>query len=192
MPFFEKLSEQDRDLLASLPYRAGVRISACDSSGGAEADYEELHSLETIMEKRARATHRSVFVQEVMGEAMERQKSWKKWAEKESIATVPHDCKRAVALVAATFGEKEADAYRENIMHIGTEVAKAFLEKGANENFIAGICAVVRSRLEEYVGKMSGNKPQRLANISAAEKAALEEIERAMREGMAHRVQKGA
>ena len=123
--FLEKFSDVERDLLASLPWRAGLWVSRAEQGGGSDADEAERKALEGILSAHAQVSV-SAFVQEIIAETLKCRTAWASWGNNNK--AVPEDCKRAVAAVVAKLSEKEAEAFRAAIMDIGLAVARAFSE----------------------------------------------------------------
>lgn len=126
MAFLEKFSVEEKEFLVALPYRAGVWMSRADETGGLEADAAELEALEAIIDKKAAGMFESAFVHEVMAEVCAGKENWARWAKHAS--KVPDDCRKAVTMMEGRLGKHDLDGYRENIMYIAVEVAKAFRE----------------------------------------------------------------
>lgn len=176
MVYLDHFSEAGRDLIVSLPYRAGLWLSASDGGGGAEADYEELSRLEDVLEKKSLAAARSRFIGEVMAETLARQDLWKQWAARRD--SVLEDCSRAAAVIAETLSAGDAAAYREQILHIATEVAAAFGEDGR-----APCCPFSRAGrwiCGFFARFCRGGFPGE-GNISAGERQALAKLDEALR-----------
>lgn len=184
MAFLEQFSAEERELLVSIPYRAGLWVSGVDNAGGAKSNYEELDALESIIAEKGRGMFESAFVHEIMAEASTRQDDWKKWAGQ--LDNVLSDCTKAVGIVQGRLAEKDLDAYRMNIMAIGLAVAKAFREIDADASLKDKICMQVRLfcdagmrilRREKYWDKTS------ILNVSREEDEALNKLSKALYPG---------
>lgn len=177
MVYLDQFSEADRDLIVSLPYRAGLWLSDSDSGGGAEADYEELSRLEDVLEKKSPVAARSRFIGEVMAETLARQDLWKQWAARRD--SVPEDCARAAALIAAGLSARDAADYREQVMRIATEVAAAFGEPSPR----ASCCpfSFAGRWICRFFARFCRDGSSGEGNISAGEKQALAKLDEALR-----------
>ena len=134
MAFLEQFSDQEQNLIVSLPYRAGLWLSRSDVDGGAAADYEELHALEDIIEKKAAGATHSAFVKEVMQKAMDWQSRWKDWAQQ--LDTLEQDCGKVVALLSQKLSDQDIGHYRQSVLTVTREVAEAFREVDVDATFM--------------------------------------------------------
>lgn len=179
MAFLEQFSAEDRDLIVSIPYRAGLWVSGADDGGGAKAGHDELDALETIIAEKGRGMFESAFVHEVMAETCTRQQDWKSWAG--SLDNVLEDCSRAVGIVQAKLAEKDLDAYRMNIMAIGLAVAKAFREVDAG--FMDKIQMQLRLFCDAVMRILRRDRywdPSSVLNVSHEEDIALDKLSKAL------------
>lgn len=126
MTFLDDLQPEQRELIASLPYRVGVWISQSDKSGGEEADGEEIKALANIIDGFTRDVFGSEVVQHIMLETVSRKDKWSEWVTKtDSIDT---DCQQAIDILNECVDEKEVNAFRQRLFEIAEAVALAFRE----------------------------------------------------------------
>ncbi|MBI4030256.1 MAG: hypothetical protein HY370_01125 [Proteobacteria bacterium] len=174
MAFLENFSDEEKEFLVALPYRAGVWISRTDDAGGLAADAAELEALESIINKKAAGMFESAFVHEVMAEICAGQENWARWAKHAS--NLPDDCRKAISLMEGRLGRHDMDGYRENVMYIAVEVAKAFreIDLGAPPSSLSFV-GRIKLFLDGIAGKPKGKKyeAERLLNISYNEDRAL-------------------
>jgi len=184
MAFLEQFSEEERELIVSIPYRAGLWVSTVDDAGGTAAGHDELNALESIIAEKGRGMFESAFVHEVMAETHTRQGEWKRWAE--NLSTLLDDSTKSITIIQGKLAEKDLDAYRMNIMAIGLAVAKAFREVDASASFMDKVNMQIRLfrdaamrilRREKYWDKAS------ILNVSAAEDEALDKLSKALYPG---------
>src|SRR5262245_12420411 len=114
MAFLEKFSDEERELLVSLPYRAGLWISTSDHTGGGYAGDKEFSALSEVIREKASGMFESAFVHEIMADVHNCRGDWEKWAA--DIERVPDECRRAVELISKKLSSRDLDAYRHNIM----------------------------------------------------------------------------
>lgn len=174
MAFLEKFSDDEREFLVALPYRAGVWMSRADGTGGLEADAAELEALESIIDKKAAGMFESAFVHEVMAEVCSGKENWARWAKHAD--NIPADCRKAVTMMEGRLGKHDLDGYRENVMYIAVEIAKAFREidlKSPSPSL--SFMDRIKLFLDSIAGKPKGEKyeAERLLNISYNEDRAL-------------------
>ena len=72
MGYLDHFSEEERQLLIKLPYRAGLWISASDTTGGDESDEAEKQALASIVRGFTEDFLKSEFVEAVMRESAAR------------------------------------------------------------------------------------------------------------------------
>ncbi len=185
MAFLEQFSKDQRDLIVSIPYRAGLYVSSVDNTGGAKAGHDELDALESIIAEKGRGMFESAFVHEVMAETCTRQTDWKKWAE--TVDTVLEDCTKSVGIIQGKLADKDLDAYRMNVMAIGLAVAKAFREVDANSSFMDKMAMELRLWRDGALRILRREKywdPASVLNVSASEDAALDKLSKALYPGL--------
>lgn len=185
MAFLEQFSEDERELIVSLPYRAGLWLSVSDDDGGTEADYEELHALEDIIERKAAGATYSAVVREVMLQAMDWQGRWKDWSEK--LGTVEQDCAAATKLLATKLSEQDVEHYRKAVLSVAREVAEAFREVDLDASFTFKLSLKMHLMFDRFMALFGkGQEVARMVNISDDEKRALEKLEVALRNHTEH------
>lgn len=189
MAFLEQFSNEEKDLLVSLPYRVGVWLSNVDDTGGAKADFEEISELENIIERKSKGMFESAFVHEIMVETNGRQAEWRQW--NKDLDNVLEQCGQAVAVISSKLEEKDLDAYRANIMAIALDVAKAFREFDDGASIFSKIFLQIRLFFEGVLKIVSRGKGrgadydmQTLYNISYEEDIALTKLSEALHPGL--------
>lgn len=183
MAFLEKFSDAERELIVSLPYRVGMWVSLADGIGGGQADIREAEALKNILAEHASGMFDTAFVHEVIAETYTRQKDWPKW--RENLETVPADCTKAVQVVSKKLVQRDVDAFRENLMKIGTQIAHAFREFDEDAAFFVRLGTGIKLKIDKLIGLVRGEKyeSESLLNISYAEDMALAELAKALKGG---------
>lgn len=184
MAFLEKFSDDEKKLLASLPYRAGYWVSQADAEGGDYAEVKERAALEQIIRRKAEGMFESAFVHEVMVEAFEHKDEWEQWGS--DIDTVPEECRKAVTLIAEKLSPGEVEAFRQNIMVICTQVARAFREFDEKIALPVRIWTKIKIGLDKVIGLITRQEyiSEELLNISYEEDVALSRLAEALRAGI--------
>lgn len=179
MAFIEQFSAPEQALLVALPYRVGFWVSISDNSGGAIADAKERAALARIIAGHARGNFNSPFVHEVMRLCFEQRGTWSQW--RDNIDRVPGECQRAVAALEGRLNSRDLVAYRQVIMTIAHDVAKAFREKPEGKGGIAG--QYFRIMVDSLIGLIRREKYESasLLNISVREDVALGTLAEALR-----------
>lgn len=169
-----ELSEEDRALLISLPYRVGLFISASDKSGGIDADQKELAAISTIVTSYVEDTCKSEFAQSVMESTLAQSNQWNEW--RANIQQVPNECEQVVDMLLSRVDRKDLESFKLNLVEIGTTVAMAYREFDENQsasNKIIGTIVVGLEKVKALLGGRSEQSNDELFNISRAEKEAL-------------------
>lgn len=181
MAFLEQFADDDRTMIVSLPYRVGLWLSTVDNTGGRGSQSQELDSLEKIIGNPRPGMFRSAFVHEVMGEVVARKKEWPRWAEQTE--NVLSDCRRVQLVLNGKVTPRDGDAYRENLVLIGSEVAAAFREADMQQPLFAKIGTRIRLSVDKLVGSLRGEvyESERLLSISLEEDMALSQLAAALR-----------
>jgi len=126
MIFLDKFSTDERELLVSLPYRAGLWMIAANKGGSAACSAKESAVLENIVVEKGRGVFESAFVFEVMTAACARHAAWENRAGESR--DVPAACREARALIQGRLSPHDLDCYRQVIMNIATAMANSFRE----------------------------------------------------------------
>lgn len=181
MPFLEKLSKEQQDILVALPYRTGLWVSLSDDSGGNESDEAELSALENIVCGFAEDFCKSEVTEELMHETVSRRNEWTEW--RRNIKNVPAECAEAVKWVAQHADYKNVSAFKENLMEIAFAVALAYREFDDDVSFADKLDMYGRfawDRVTSFVFKRAPKTHDEIFNISRAERLALTELAQAL------------
>ncbi len=126
MSFLDDLTQEDRNVLVSLPYRVGLMVSQSDTTGGNEADDIELQALSNILNGYAQEVFGAETVQYIISETISQKDKWPDWAN--NLDGVVRDCHRAIDILSEAVDEKEVSAFKQHLIDIGESVAMAFRE----------------------------------------------------------------
>lgn len=181
MAFLEDFSQEERIRIVSLPYRVGLWISTSDSSGGHEADQQELDALEQTITRIAQGMFESAFVHEVIAEAFLNKASWPEWTG--NITKVPDECLDVIRSMQGKAAQRDIDAYRHILMQIGLEVARAFREDDKNAPLVARILRMIGLGVGRLFGFIHGERfvSEDILNISYEEDIALNKLAQTLR-----------
>lgn len=177
MPHLEKFSEDQKELLVSLPYRVGMWVSESDQGGGSGSAHEETVALEGIITGYAEDFLKSEFVEDVMKQTLAHKARWGEWTN--GLDAVPLECRRAVDILNERLESGHALSFRQSLMDIATTVAAAYCEfddKGASSRRIG---AYIRYYWAVFKAEMKKEQPPSLAhvlNISMAEREVLKDL----------------
>lgn len=170
--FLEAFTEEEKNLLVSLPYRAGLWVSLADEKGAGAARAHELKAIEKVIAKLSEGMFASAFVHEVMAETHLRREQWPTWGLQ--VGTVPEDARQVVAAMKVKAMPQDAEAYVQTIMKIAYETAYAFREFDPSASIPIRIWVGLKLLWEAFI--RTGNKDYRVesvANISLAEEEAI-------------------
>lgn len=173
MALIEQFNPEERAFLAALPYRVGLWISRCDSTGGEEAEQQELQALETIVITFAQDFCKSEFVEELMRQTVAQKEQWPQW--QGGLENMPADCRRAVDLLAPRLSYKDVGSFKHTLLEIADAVAKAYREEEP-ESMLTQCILQARFLLDRWQAQIRNRPARTLAeytNISKAERAAL-------------------
>lgn len=182
MRLLANFSEEERNLLVALPYRAGLWLSRCDSTGGEESDDAEINALRSIITGFSEDFLKSEFVEEIMRETVSRKDMWPEW-EKDT-DNVPAECTKAVEIVAAYLEEKDTASFKQNLMEIAMTVALAYREFDDSQPLIEKLKIYMqyyRQRLMAVIKNTQILSLDEYLNISRAEHEALTRLSAALR-----------
>lgn len=181
MTDLKQFTDEERDLLIALPYRAGLLISSCDDAGGHEAEEAELKALENIVTGYTEDFCKSAFMEALMLETVARRNDWEKWRKDTSLVLT--ECRRAVEILSGRVEPKELADFKHDLMEIATTVAEAHSEMGPVADFSYKLWVYsryFRGRLSSIIGKKPARSLQELFSVSKAEAHALSQLENAL------------
>ncbi len=170
--FLEALSEDEKTLIVSLPYRAGLWVSLADEKGAGAARAHELKTIEKVIAKLSEGMFASAFVHEVLAETHARRDQRALWGMQ--VGTVPEEARQAVNILIDKALPPDAEAYVQTIMNIAYETAYAFREYDRSASIPIRIWVWMKLLWEAFI--RTGNKDYRVesvANISLAEDQAI-------------------
>lgn len=182
LPYLDDFTQDQRELLVSLPYRAGLCVSECDLKGGEEAVVLEMQAMESLITGFAEDYLKSEFVESLMKETLARRERWPEW--NAGLDSVPQECRQAVALLSERLDSKDVLSFRQNIMEIALSVAQAYGEEEGNAR--AGSRFPFQDRFDRLVKNLLKKEaaPARgriaLRNVSVAERQVLEAMSDAL------------
>lgn len=127
MNFLDQLAPDNREMIVSLPYRVGLRVSQSDDTGGSDSDEQEMRALASLLSGYAQEVFGSETVQYIISETISNRAKWPEWSGK--LDTVEQDCHQAIDLLSEIVDFKEVSAFKQHLLEIGESVAMAFREQ---------------------------------------------------------------
>jgi len=131
LSYLDKFTTDQRELLTSLPYRAGLWVSESDESGGDESQEAELKTLENLIIGYSEDFLKSEFIEELMKETLSNKNLWEEWSR--NLDTVPQQCHQAIVILEERMDSKDILSFRQALMEIATAVAMAYREFNEEE-----------------------------------------------------------
>ncbi len=176
------LSDRDKRILISLPYRVGMYVSQSDTSGGDEAQGREAQTLHNILVEIEQDFCKSEIMQKILIETVANKEQWSSWGRK--LEDVPDECAHAADLLVGLV-EQQSDlmSVKETLIDIGVAVAMAFRESGntyPTESPLSEAIKNVRNALGRYIPSLRVDERFMHLNISKAERAALIQLHNAL------------
>ena len=167
---------------AALPYRAGLYVSHCDTTGGWTAQDEELTTLGAALRRVAQEGELPPFSQAILEDTLARRGHWPAWSQ--DLAAVPGECAAAATLLAAIQSEEEVEAFKHMLLDVAIAVAMAYREEreAAETQTPPPATPGFWDRLKAvFAPPKPKDRPLFAhANISTAEREALEKLSKAL------------
>lgn len=185
MPYLDKFTEEERDLLVSLPFRTGVWVSHSDDSGGDESAEAEMEAMRGIIMGYAEDFLKSEFVEELMRQTLARRDQWDVWGK--GLETVPEECRKAAVILGRTLERKDILSFKQTLMEIATSVAMAYREFGDDTPLTSRLRVYSRYYWRVFMARLKKEQEPSLdeiLNISMAEETVLVQLAAALQVDM--------
>jgi len=176
-------TDEELELLISLPYRAGVFVSYADDAPGDKDDAREMMALKSCLKEVAEQLYGPGLVDDVLRETLRHEDRWERWAE-EGAFNVISAAKQAIALLQAKASPEDVQNYRAAVLDISRAVAQAYGEfveyeelPEEDEGFFAKLAEKIVSGLSVGSALETGGDP---GNVSASEDSAIQKLDAAM------------
>lgn len=182
MAYLDHFSAEQRDLLIKLPYRAGLWISASDTTGGDESEAAERQALAAIVRGFTEDFLKSEFVEEIMRASVQRMDEWDQWAGQPE--NIPGEIRRGIEIAALYIDYKQIHALKQSLNDVAMTVAMAYREFDETTPFAVQMRIYSQYWLayaRSYVKKTQPPIMDQYLNISAAEHKALGALNAALR-----------
>ena len=177
MAYFDSFSNQEKELLFSLPYRTGLWISQSDTTGGDDSEAAEKQALESILTGFSQDFCKSEIAEEALQGTLANKDHWDRWAaQAESFLD---DCAQAVKLMSLNGTAMEVHEYKHNLVDIATTIAMAYNEMDSDSMpFSTKLSTYGRYYWRLFVAKIRKKQPPQWneLNISQAENKALQTL----------------
>lgn len=180
MSFLDTLTINQKNVIISVPYRAGLWVSRSDQTGGEEASAQELQVLSNIINGFAEEVFGSEIIQHIISETVNSKDAWPVWSAQ--LSTLLADCEVCIDTLREKAGEKEVSVFQNHIMEIGEAVALAFneFEHARMPEKIRLNTSFVGQKIAAALGRHSYKSYREFINISMAERQALQQLAQAL------------
>lgn len=182
MAYLDNFSDDEKQLLIRLPYRAGLWIGASDTTGGTDSSAAEKQAIAGIVRGFTEDFLKSEFVEAVMRETVQHIGEWDGW--NGNVETIPDEVRRGIEIAAQKVDHKQVSAFKSSLMDVAMTVAMAYREFDETTPLNAQIRIYTKYWLEylrSYVTKTQPPIMDQYLNISQDEHKALDKLSVALR-----------
>lgn len=172
MAVLSDFSDEEKESIVSLPYRAGMNISYAEDEDGEEDDVREMQALEMAL-LRLRSEHEGRLNAEIIAEIIAQRDKWETWSQ--GVFNMEPQCKQAMVALKTKADISEIKAYIDMVVEIAQSVAQAhgeFGEPAVEKGFFGKI-------VDSLTGK--GQAAHHPMNMSAGESDAIKSIKTALK-----------
>ncbi len=175
-------SDEDIEIIVSLPYRAAMNVSYADDEEGECDDEREMHALKTCIIEIAKLHEGVALTKEIAENLLNSQDKWLSWSQ--GVFNIEMLCERAILALKAQASDDEIRSYVEMVLELATTVAQAYGEFGEEEEpekgFFGKAVSIIAGGFRGE-GKSYENHPM---NVSASEDCAISNIAAALKKNM--------
>ncbi len=168
-------TEEDAELIISLPYRVGMHVSYAEDEDGEKDDEQEMRALEMCVREIARVHEGQELTKEIAAAILNSKDKWETWSQ--GVFNIEPQCEKAIVALKTKAGKEEVKDYIKMTLDIATSVAQAYGEFGEEQvekGFFGKIVAAVTS--------VSADDAAHPMNVSAAEDTAISNIAKALKQ----------
>ncbi|PCK00502.1 MAG: hypothetical protein COA45_01600 [Zetaproteobacteria bacterium] len=179
MTQLSSFSDDDIELIVSLPYRVGMHVSFSEDEEGEQDDEREMRALESCIKEIAKLYEGSELTKEIALEVLRSRDKWESWSQ--GVFNIEPQCEKAVLVLKAQASEAEVKSYIKMILEIASAVAQAYGEFGEEPAPEKGFFGKALSRIVGEFSGLSSEDANHPMNVSAAEDSAISSIAVALR-----------
>ncbi len=172
-------SDEEIDLIVSLPYKVGVSVSYADDEEGEIDDLREMRALETSIIEASKRHSNMGLTQEVASEILSSKDKWDLWA-KQGVFNIEPLCEKVVVVLKSKADDDEVLSYVEMVVELATTVAQAYGEFGQDDQGEKGLLGVLVSK----ISKIFDNGTNHPMNVSASENDVISSISAALKKNL--------
>lgn len=175
MTVLSDFSEDEADLIVSLPYRVGLHVSYADDEDGEQDDEQEMEALEACLKEMSQKN--TGLNSEISSKTLDMKDHWKDW--RQGVFNIEPACEQASEAVSRVASKDEARDYVRMVVEVASAVAQAYGEFGEEPAPEKGFFGKAMSRIVGGLG--AGDDEHHPMNISAAEDSAISRISEALK-----------
>ncbi len=175
-------SDEDAELIISLPYRVGINVSYADDEDGQRDDDLEMQALSACLQEIVKMDDISDFPKEVISKTLGQKDKWPEWSQ--GVFNIAPLCERAVLVLKTQASDDEVRDYIKVVLEIASAVAQAYGEFGEDPEPEKGFFSKAMSKIVGGLSGMSGDDANHPMNISAAEDSAISSIAAALKKNI--------
>lgn len=182
MSYLDHFTDDEKSFLIRLPYRAGLWVSASDTTGGDESDEAEKQALANIVRGFTEDFLKSEFVEEVMRQTVAHQAEWEGWSS--DIEAIPDEVRQGIDMIAGHIDFKQVHAFKSSLMDVAVTVAMAYREFDESTPLAVQVKIYSKFWLEyvrSYILKTQPPIMEQYLNISHDEHRAIEALAAVLR-----------
>lgn len=172
-------SNEDAELIVSLPYRVGMHISYAEDEDGEQDDEREMQAMEACIKEVAKLHEGSEFIKEIALEVLRSKGKWGAWSQ--GVFNIAPSCEKAVIALKTEGSKDDVKSYIRMVIEVATAVAQAYGEFGEDPEPEKGFFGKAMSRITTGFAGMSEDDSAHPMNVSAAEGSAISNITTALK-----------
>ncbi len=172
-------SDEDVELIVSLPYRVGMHVSYADDEEGEQDDEREMQALEACIKEVAKSYDDSELVKEIAARILASKDKWSSWSQ--GVFNIEPSCEKAIISIKAVASAEDVKNYIKMVLEIASSVAQAYGEFGEEQEPEKGFFGKAMSKIAKGFAGMSEDDAAHPMNISAAEDSAISSIAAALK-----------
>ncbi len=175
-------SDEQIDLIVSVPYRIGMNVSYAEDEDGELDDEREMRALNACISEMSKNEGHSALSREIAARIIQSEERWAAWSE--GVFNVAPLCEKAVLELKTEASEAEVKDYVAMCLEIASAVAQAYGEFGEGAHDERGFFGKAMGRIVGGFSGMSSDDAGHPMNVSAAEDSAIAEIRGALKKNI--------
>lgn len=175
-------TDEQIDLIVSVPYRIGMNVSYAEDEDGELDDEREMRALEACLSEMSKHEGHCDLSREIASQILQSKDKWSAWSE--GVFNVAPLCEKAVAEIKTQAGKDDAKDYVAMCLEIASAVAQAYGEFGDGAHDERGFFGKAMGRIVGGFSGMNSDDANHPMNVSAAEDSAIAVIKAALQKNI--------